>query len=140
MTFLIVWKRSIHRNNASNWLYYHIIVLIDKNSFSILLWLHKNIGNLKSDLIHPRSWRSYNSPAICCLILIVSKRQNLIFFFIMLFCYKKNSRILIWNQIWSKDPLSWRSCNSYAIVSVNKLFKLFYTIHYGILCGIYMTK
>jgi hypothetical protein len=28
----------------------------------------------------------------------------------------------------------------HAIVSVNKLFKLFYTIHYYIFCGIFMTK
>jgi hypothetical protein len=28
----------------------------------------------------------------------------------------------------------------HAIVIVNKLFKLFYTIHYDILCGVSMTK
>jgi hypothetical protein len=77
---------------------------------------------------------------IAGLLLKYSKRQNRIFCFIMVSCYKK---IAAYESEFRFDPSIPNLGDlaiSHAIVSVNKLFKLFYTFDYDILCRISMTK
>jgi hypothetical protein len=59
------------------------------------------------------------------------------FLFYYGFLLQKNSRILMKSDLIQVSQ-SWRSCDSHAIVSVNKLCELSDTIHYDILCSISM--
>jgi hypothetical protein len=82
----------------------------------------------------------FRSSNIAGLLLYYSKQQNLIFYLIMVSCYKKVAAYESEIRLNPSIPDLGDLAIPHAIVSVNKLFKLFNTIHYVILCGVFMTK
>jgi hypothetical protein len=107
-----------------NFLFFLFLFLMELISFWLCIYFQETTQKKSSRnfLTYFKKTRLILKNSLPC-----AKRQNLIFCIIMVFCYKKY-------------PDLGDLAISHAIVSVNKLFKLFYTTHYDILCSISMTK